>query len=389
MKKQLAILGSTGSIGTQALEVVRSCPELFTIRVLTAMGNCELLIRQAIEFSPSVVVIGKENCYPRVAEALKQYPIEVMTGEQALSQVVEMDGIDMVLTAMVGYAGLLPTLRAIRAGRDIALANKETLVIAGGLVMSEARKSGVRILPVDSEHSAIHQCLAGETHQSIDRIHLTASGGPFFGMTREQLATITKEDALRHPNWKMGHKITIDSASLMNKGLEVIEARWLFDLRPEQIEVVIHPQSVIHSLVRFIDGSIKAQLGLPDMKLPILYALAWPQRVRSGLPSFNFTDYPQLTFHEPDPKIFRSLALAIEAMKSGGNMPCILNAANEAAVRAFLSDRIGFLEIAEVVEHCMYKASFVPDPGYEDYAATHAESVVLADEFISSHTLSS
>ena len=382
MKKKLAILGSTGSIGTQTLDVVRSHPDLFGVEVLTAQENCDLLIRQAIEFSPNAVVIGNENCYSKVAGSLKNYPIKVFTGGNSIAQIVEMEEIDLVLTALVGYAGLKPTLNAINAGKHVALANKETLVIAGDLVMTEARRNNVMILPVDSEHSAIFQCLAGEQSGSVEKIYLTASGGPFFGKTRDQLAGITKEAALKHPNWKMGDKITIDSASMMNKGLEVIEAHWLFNLKPEQIDVIIHPQSVIHSMVQFIDGSMKAQLGLPDMKLPILYALSYPQRVLSNQPRFNFADYPQLTFKTPDKEVFKNLSLAYTALKNGGNMACILNAANEKAVSAFLNDRIGFLDIPEVIEQCMGTVSFIRNPRYDDYVGTHQEALARADEFI-------
>jgi 1-deoxy-D-xylulose-5-phosphate reductoisomerase len=327
-------------------------------------------------------VIGNEDCYPKVAESLKNYPVKVFAGQDSIAQIVEMEEIDLVLTALVGYAGLKPTLNAIKAGKDVALANKETLVIAGDLVMAEARRKNVMILPVDSEHSAIFQCLAGELQGTVEKIYLTASGGPFFGKTRDQLAGITKEAALHHPNWKMGHKVTIDSASMMNKGLEVIEARWLFNLLPEQIDVVIHPQSVIHSIVQFIDGSMKAQLGLPDMKLPILYALTYPHRIKSGLPRFNFADYPQLTFNAPDTGLFRNLSLAYAALRQGGNMPCILNAANEIAVSAFLNDRIAFMGIPEVIEHCMGTVSFIKNPTYEDYVGSHLEAMERSDEFI-------
>lgn len=362
--------------------MVRGYPDLFGVEVLTAQENCDLLIAQAIEFSPNAVVIGNENCYTKVSESLKNYPVKVFAGQDSIAQIVEMDEIDLVLTAMVGYAGLKPTLNAIHAGKHIALANKETLVIAGDLVMAEARRSNIMILPVDSEHSAIFQCLEGEHPGSVEKIYLTASGGPFLGKTRSDLAGITKEAALNHPNWKMGHKITIDSASMMNKGLEVIEARWLFNLQPEQIDVIIHPQSVVHSMVQYIDGSIKAQLGLPDMRLPILYALTYPQRVTSDLPRFNFADYPQLTFHAPDTEVFRSLSLAYEALSRGGNMACILNAANEIAVHAFLHDRIGFLGIPEVIEHCMQTVSFIRNPTYDDYVCSHREAIRRSDEFI-------
>ena len=382
MKKNIAILGSTGSIGTQTLDVVRSYPDLFDVEVLTAHGNSDLLISQAMEFRPNAVVIGNEHCYSKVAEALQHLPIKVYSGQDSIAQIVEMEEIDLVLSALVGYAGLKPTLNAINAGKHVALANKETLVIAGDLVMAEARRKNVLILPVDSEHSAIFQCLAGEQPGSVEKIYLTASGGPFFGGTRDQLTNITKEEALQHPNWKMGNKITIDSASMMNKGLEVIEARWLFNLLPEQIEVIIHPQSVIHSMVQFVDGSIKAQMGMPDMKLPILYALTFPRRVSSDFPRFNFANYPRLTFQAPDTELFRNLSLAYEALRQGGNMPCILNAANEIAVSAFLNDRIGFLGIPEVVEHCMKKASFISKPTYDDYVGSHQESMARADEFV-------
>jgi 1-deoxy-D-xylulose-5-phosphate reductoisomerase len=383
LKKNLAILGSTGSIGTQALDVVRSHPDLFGVEVLTAQSNCDLLISQAIEFIPNAVVIGNENCYAKVADSLKKYPVKVFAGQNSIAQIVEMEEIDLVLSALVGYSGLKPTLNAINAGKHIALANKETLVIAGDLVMGNAHRNNVMVLPVDSEHSAIFQCLVGEHPGTVEKIYLTASGGPFFGKTRDQLNKTTKEAALKHPNWKMGDKITIDSASLMNKGLEVIEARWLFDLRPEQIDVIIHPQSVVHSMVQFVDGSIKAQLGLPDMKLPILYALTFPGRVTSDLPRFNFADYSRLTFSAPDTEVFRNLSLAYEALRQGGNMPCILNAANEMAVSAFLDDRIGFMDIPEVIEHCMKTVSFTGKPTYDDYVGSHRETLTRAGQFIS------
>ncbi len=382
MKKSIAILGSTGSIGTQALDVVRSHPGLFGVEVLTAQTNCDLLIRQAIEFSPNAVVIGNPDCYTKVSEALKSYPVKVFAGQESIAQIVEMEEIDLVISALVGYAGLKPTLNAISAGKNIALANKETLVIAGDLVMAGARQKNVMILPVDSEHSAIFQCLIGEMPGNVEKIYLTASGGPFRGKSRNDLLDIKREDALHHPNWTMGHKVTIDSASMMNKGLEVIEARWLFDLKPEQIDVVIHPQSVIHSMVQFVDGSVKAQIGLPDMKLPILYAMSFPGRIKSDLPRISFTDYPSLTFEPPDRELFRNLALAYIALQEGGNMPCILNAANEAAVKAFLDGRIGFLNLPEVVEFCMNTSSFVSKPGYDDYVATHVETMERAETYI-------
>ncbi len=382
MKKNIAILGSTGSIGTQALEVVRSHPDLFAVEVLTAQNNCDMLIQQALEFRPNAVVIGNESCYKKVSEALRSYPVKVFAGEDSISQIVEMEEIDLVLSALVGYAGLKPTLRAINAGKHVALANKESLVIAGDLVMSEARRKNVLILPVDSEHSAIFQCLVGEMPGSVEKIYLTASGGPFRGKQRVHLENVAKEDALKHPNWKMGPKITIDSASMMNKGLEVIEARWLFNLQPEQIDVIIHPQSVIHSIVQFIDGSMKAQMGLPDMKLPILYAMTFPARTKSEKPRFSFTDYSKFTFEKPDLELFRNLSLAYAALRQGGNMPCILNAANEVAVQAFLDDRMGFLAMPEVISHCMQTVSFVKKPLYDDYVASHKEAIIRAKEFI-------
>jgi 1-deoxy-D-xylulose-5-phosphate reductoisomerase len=382
VKKQLAILGSTGSIGTQALDVVRSHPDLFGVEVLTAQQNCDLLIKQAIEFRPNAVVIGDESCYPRVADGLKDQPVKVFAGEEAIAQIVEMDEISLVLNALVGYSGMIPALRTVEAGKDLALANKESLVIAGEMIMSTARRNKSLVIPVDSEHSAIFQCLAGEYTSSVEKIYLTASGGPFRGKGKEHLEHIRKESALRHPNWKMGNKITIDSATLMNKGLEVIEAKWLFDLAPGQIDVVVHPQSVIHSIVQFRDGSMKAQMGLPDMKLPILYALSYPFRIQSDFPRFDFANYPSLTFEEPDREVFRNLGLAYVALEKGGNMPCILNAANEAAVHAFLADRTGFLDIPEIIEHCMDKVPYIGNPDLGDYIMTHKETLIIADEYI-------
>jgi 1-deoxy-D-xylulose-5-phosphate reductoisomerase len=378
-RRGIAILGSTGSIGTQALDVIAANPHSFSVEVLTANGNADLLVAQALRFRPNAVVIGDKARYPMVKEALFNEGIKVFAGDEALAQVVEMDGIDMVLTALVGYAGLRPTLAAIRAGRHIALANKETLVVAGDLVTALAREKGVDIYPVDSEHSAIFQCLAGEWHNPIEKIILTASGGPFRGRTRDELLHVTKAQALKHPNWDMGAKITIDSASLMNKGLEVIEAKWLFNLRPDQIEVVVHPQSIIHSMVQFEDGSIKAQMGLPDMKLPIQYALGYPKRLRSDFPRFDFMAYPELTFSRPDLRTFRNLQLAFDALHRGGNAPCALNAANEVAVAAFLQDRIGFLQMSDVVEHALGRFSFVASPTYDDYVNTDAEARKLAE----------
>lgn len=380
-KKHIAILGSTGSIGTQALDVVESHKDKFEVEVLTAGNNAELLIQQAKKFNPNVVVIGNEALYDDVFDALDPLGIKVYAGDNALSSVVQMDSIHMVLTALVGYAGLKPTIAAIEAGKHIALANKETLVVAGDLITKLAQEKAVNIYPVDSEHSAIFQCLVGEFHNPIEKIILTASGGPFRGRTREELASVTKAQALKHPNWEMGAKITIDSASLMNKGLEVIEAKWLFGLKMEQIEVVVHPQSIVHSLIQFEDGSIKAQLGLPDMKLPIQYALGYPERLKSDFPRFSFLDYPQLTFEQPDTETFRNLQLAFDALEAGGNMPCILNAANEVAVEKFLNDEIGFLEMSDLIADCMHKVSFIKKPSYEDYVLSDKETRIIANAF--------
>ena len=382
MNKKIAVLGSTGSIGIQAMDVIRRHPDYFTAEVLTAGNNADLLIHQAIEFLPNAVVIGNEDCYIKVKDALNSYPIKVFAGEKSITQIVGMDTIDMVLNALVGYSGLQPTLKAIESGKDIALANKESLVIAGELVMKNTRKYQVSILPVDSEHSAIFQCLSGESMNRPEKIFLTASGGPFRGMTRKDLLTAKKEDALKHPNWSMGNKITIDSATLMNKGLEVIEATWLFGLKPEQIEVVVHPQSIIHSMVQFADGSIKAQMGLPDMRLPILYAMSYPFRIFSDFPRFSFLDYPKLTFEHPDLETFKNLTLAYNALNEGGNMPCILNAANEEAVKAFLYDRIGFLTISDVIEDCMENCTYLREPGYGDLVASDKETRIRAEELI-------
>ncbi|GAB4030695.1 1-deoxy-D-xylulose-5-phosphate reductoisomerase [Spirosoma gilvum] len=383
-KRHIAILGSTGSIGTQAVEVIKAHPDQFQVEVLTTNNNAHLLIEQAIELQPNVVVICNEDRYDQVFSALDPLGIKVYAGAKAIASVVQMDAIDMVLTAMVGYAGLLPTIKAIEAGKSIALANKETLVVAGELITRLAAQKGVNIYPVDSEHSAIFQCLVGEFHNPIEKIILTASGGPFRGKTREFLATVTKAQALKHPNWAMGAKITIDSATLMNKGLEVIEAKWLFGLQSNQIDVVVHPQSIIHSLVQFEDGSLKAQMGLPDMRLPIQFALGYPNRIKSDFPRFNFLDYPSLTFEQPDRDTFRNLQLAFEALDRGGNAPCIINAANEIAVDAFLNDQIGFLEISEIIESCLSKSSFVQSPTYEDYVRTDEETRRLATERIKS-----
>jgi len=381
-KRGIAILGSTGSIGTQALEVIDSQLDQFSVEVLTAGSNADLLIAQALKFKPNAVVIGDESKYSAVSDALWDEGIKVFAGAEALEQVVEMESVDVALTALVGFAGLKPTMKAIAAGKQIALANKETLVVAGELVTKAAREAGVNIYPVDSEHSAIFQCLAGEFHNPIEKIYLTASGGPFRGKKRSDLADVTKAQALKHPNWEMGAKITIDSATLMNKGLEVIEAKWLFALQPEQIDVIVHPQSIIHSIVQFTDGSMKAQMGLPDMKLPIQYALAYPNRLSSNFPRFNFLDYPSLTFEQPDMETFGNLGLAFKAMQRGGNMPCIMNAANEIAVAAFLNDKIKFLQIHEVIEQTMENAAFIEHPSLEQYIETDNEARALTKELI-------
>lgn len=379
-KRQLAILGSTGSIGTQALEVVSEHSDLFEVYALTANNQVDLLINQARKYMPEVVVIANERKYPELKEALEDLPIKVWAGADAIAQMVQSEPIDMVLTAMVGYSGLRPTISAIKAGKAIALANKETLVVAGELIMKLAAEHKVPILPVDSEHSAIFQCLTGAYDNPIEKILLTASGGPFRRKTLEELATVTKAQALRHPNWTMGAKITIDSASMMNKGFEMIEAKWLFDVTPDQVQVEVHPQSVIHSMVQFEDGAVIAQLGIPDMKLPIAYAFSFPTRMRSMAPRLDFNQYSTLTFEEPDMERFRNLAFAFEAARQGGNMPCILNAANEVVVAAFLQDRIGFLQMSDVIERTMRKASFIVNPSYEDYVATDTEARRLAAE---------
>lgn len=381
-KKRLAILGSTGSIGTQALEVVLEQKDRFEVEVLTAHHNADLLIEQAIAHQPNVVVIGEESLYDKVYRALDSHHIKVYAGAEALSQVVQMETVDLVLTALVGYAGLIPTLAAIDAGKNIALANKETLVVAGELVTQRAKAKGVNIYPVDSEHSAIFQCLVGEFHNPIEKIVLTASGGPFRGRTREELLSVTKAQALKHPNWDMGAKITIDSASMMNKGLEVIEAKWLFGLKAEQVEVIVHPQSIIHSLVQFNDGSMKAQLGLPDMKLPIQYALAFPDRLPNTFERFNFLDYPNLTFEQPDLNTFRNLQLAYDAMNRGGNAACVLNAANEVVVDAFLKDKVDFLQMSDIIEDTLQKCTFVKNASLEDYIASDAEARRIATDKI-------
>lgn len=381
-KKGIAILGSTGSIGTQALEVIEAYPHYFDLQVITANKNADLLIEQAIKFKPNTVVISDESLFEKVRIALQDEDIHVYAGEDALCQVVESGEVHTVLTAMVGYAGLKPTIRAIEAKKTIALANKETLVVAGELVTKLARENGVNIYPVDSEHSAIFQCLVGEFHNKVEKIYLTASGGPFLGWTIEQLKEVKKEQALKHPNWTMGAKITIDSATMMNKGLEVIEAKWLFNLQAEQIDVIVHPQSIVHSLVQFEDGSMKAQMGLPDMKLPIQFALTYPERLKTNFPRFNFMDYPELTFRKPDRGVFKNLNLAYKTMEMGGTAACILNAANEVSVEAFLQDKIQFLDIARINEETVLNCCHLMSPTYEDYvesdrlARKYAESLV-------------
>ena len=373
-KKQIAILGSTGSIGTQALDVIRKHKDLFEVYALTANRNVDLLIEQGLEFLPEMVVIADEQKYPRLKEALNHLPIKVWAGVDALSQVVQAEPVQMVLAAMVGYSGLKPTLSAIRAGKAIALANKETLVVAGDLVTRLASEKQVPILPVDSEHSAIFQCLAGESSNPVEKIFLTASGGPFRTFSEEQLKHVTAKEALKHPNWNMGAKITIDSATLMNKGFEMIEAKWLFGLTTEQIQIVIHPQSIIHSMVQFCDSSIKAQMGLPDMRLPIQYAFSYPNRIYSDLERLDFNQFPTLTFEEPNRTKFRCLELAYRAVQRGGNMPCILNAANEIVVAGFLEGKIGFSAISEIIEQTMEEILFIASPRLEDYIQTDSEA---------------
>ena len=382
MTKQLAIIGSTGSIGTQALEVVSEHSELFEVYALTANNNAELLIKQAQLFLPETVVITNEKKYPEVKEALEDLPVKVWAGADAIAQIVTAAPIDIVLTALVGYAGLRPTIEAIKAKKNIALANKETLVVAGELITRLAHENQTSIIPVDSEHSAIFQCLNGEWHNPIEKILLTASGGPFLNKTKKELETVTKDQALRHPNWQMGAKVTIDSASFMNKGFEMMEARWLFDVQPEQIEIVVHPQSIIHSMVQFEDGALIAQLGLPDMKLPIAYAFSYPKRLPSAGRRLDFFSYRSLTFEPPDANRFRNIIFAFEAIKRGGNMPCILNAANEIAVEAFLKGQTGFLQMSDVIEQTMAKTSFIAQPTYADYVQTDAEARRIATQLI-------
>lgn len=382
--KRVAILGCTGSIGTQTLEVIAQFPDLFTVEVLTAQNNADLLIDQALTWCPNAVVIGNEDLYPKVKEALASRPIKVFAGQKAIAQIVEMDSIDVVVTALVGYSGLIPTVQAIKAGKQIALANKETLVVAGELITALAKQHGVNIYPIDSEHSAIFQCLVGEFHNPIEKIILTASGGPFRGKDKAYLASVTREQALKHPNWDMGAKITIDSASLMNKGLEVIEAKWLFGLSPQQIEVVVHPQSIIHSLVQFEDGSLKAQLGLPDMRIPIQFALSYPDRLKTSFERFDFSRYPQLTFEQPDTATFRNLHLAYQALAAGGNSPCILNAANEVVVAAFLNRQLGFLEMSDLIEETLNRSEFIAKPVLEDYIQSDQQARTLTENLLKS-----
>jgi 1-deoxy-D-xylulose-5-phosphate reductoisomerase len=381
-KKQIAILGSTGSIGTQALEVIADNASLFEVYALTANNNVDLLIQQARKFTPEMVAIGNEKLYNQLKDALADLPIKVFAGNDSIAQVAEMQPIDIVLTAMVGYSGLKPTMNAIRAGKKIALANKETLVVAGELICELANENKSAILPVDSEHSAIFQCLAGEGNNPIEKLILTASGGPFRTKSMRELEHVTSLQALKHPNWEMGAKITIDSASMMNKGFEIIEAKWLFGVTPDQIEVVVHPQSIIHSMVQFADGSIKAQLGMPDMKLPIQYAFTYPDRLKTNFPRFDFNLCSQFTFEQPDLERFRNLGFAYYAMERGGNMPCILNAANEIVVAAFLKDKIGFLQMSDIIETVMAKAEFVAKPTYDDYVITDERVRILTNELI-------
>jgi 1-deoxy-D-xylulose-5-phosphate reductoisomerase len=380
--KRIAIFGSTGSIGTQALEVIASNPDKFSVEVLTCGANDDLLIQQAIKFKPNIVVVADEKKYNKVKDALSKTDVKVFAGEKALEEVAMMDVYDLMLAAIVGYAGLKPTLNAINAGKTIALANKETLVVAGDIIMQTAIAKRVPVIPVDSEHSAIFQCLVGEMRNPIEKIILTASGGPFLGKKPNYLLNVKREHALQHPNWSMGAKVSIDSATLMNKGLEMIEARWLFNLQSDQIEVLVHPQSIIHSMVQFEDGSIKAQLGLPDMKLPIQYAMAFPQRIKNDFPRADFKKLKNLSFEEPDLKTFRNLVLAIDALNKGGNLPCVMNAANEIAVYAFLRNRIGFLDMTDVIERTMQKVSFIQRPSLDEYYESDGEARNYAADLI-------
>lgn len=380
-KRHIAILGSTGSIGTQTLNVVRRHPDLFEPEVLVAGGNAELLVKQALEFRPNMVVIADKNKYVEVSEALKDTDTKVFAGIESVCDAVEMDCVDIVVAAIVGFAGLRPTLRAIRAKKTIALANKETMVVAGDIVTSEARKNGVAILPVDSEHSAIFQTLQGELQNKIDKILLTASGGPLFGRKREQIENVTLAEVLRHPNWNMGRKVTIDSASLMNKGLEVIEAKWLFNVSPDKIEVLVHPQSIVHSMVQFEDGSIKAQIGTPTMETPIQYALSYPHRIESHIPRFSFWEHPELTFFRPDTETFRCLPLAFSAIERGGNIPCVMNAANEVAVQRFIDGKLRFIDIPDFVSKAMETATFITRPTLDELFECDNETREICDSF--------
>ncbi|MBE9469564.1 MAG: 1-deoxy-D-xylulose-5-phosphate reductoisomerase [Bacteroidetes bacterium] len=382
MKKRIAVLGSTGSIGTQTLEVVDAQKDIFEIEVLTANNNADLLIKQSLKYKPNSVVIANKEKYNYVSDALSNYPIKIYAGEESIAQIVQFDNIDIVLNALVGYSGLLPTIKAIEAGKNIALANKETLVVAGELINKLIKENKGSILPVDSEHSAIFQCLTGEINNPIEKIYITASGGPFREKDINFLKTATKKQALNHPNWDMGAKITIDSASMMNKGFEVIEAKWLFGLDIKQIDVVVHPQSIVHSIVQFEDGAMKAQMGLPDMKLPIQYALTYPERIKSNFPRFNFLDYPNLTFEKPDFNKFRNLAIAYEALEKGGNVACAINAANEIAVDAFLNDRIKFLDITSIIEKTIEKTYFIKNNSFKDYFETNSEAREIAKSLI-------
>jgi 1-deoxy-D-xylulose-5-phosphate reductoisomerase len=387
MPKRIAVLGSTGSIGTQALEIISRFPDEFSIEALTAGNNIDLLISQARLHKPDIVVIGNEKYYHKLKENLGDLPIKVYAGNDAIEQVVAGDNIDIVLTAMVGYSGLSSTVAAVKAGKNIALANKETLVVAGAIIRDLVKKSGSVVVPVDSEHSAIFQCLAGENGNQVEKITLTASGGPFISYSDEQLLLVSPEEALKHPNWKMGSKISVDSASLMNKGLEVIEAKWLFGLEPSQIDVIIHPQSIIHSFVHFCDGSVKAQLGLPNMKIPIIYALSYPERFSNDIPRLDFSRISNLSCDQPDLKKFRNLALAYSALQMGGNMPCVLNAANEMAVDAFLNRRIGFLRMSDVVEHTMGKIVYSGNPDLGELEQTNKQSREEALDYINKQTI--
>lgn len=382
MKKQLAILGSTGSIGTQTLDVVREHPDKFEARILTAGNNVDLLIQQAKEFKPDIVVIANVDKYSIARDALDKYDIKVFAGNDAIAQVAELDVVDVVITAMVGYAGLKPTISAIKAGKRIGLANKETLVVAGELITKLSGKHKAEIIPVDSEHSALFQCMVGEMDNPVEKVILTASGGPFRHKSYDYLKKVTQIQALKHPNWDMGAKITIDSATLMNKGFEVIEAKWLFDLTPQQIEVVVHPQSIIHSMVQFTDSSIKAQMGMPDMKLPIQYALSYPYRISATFPRLDFMAYSELTFEKPDAEKFRNLELAYQAMHAGGNIACVLNAANEVMVDAFLKEKVGFLQMSDIIEATMQKVAFIKSPTYDDYVQTNHEAIQVAKSLL-------